>query len=154
MTVKEKRKPKLAEGSFIVPGFEMCEVMDPGLSTLGAGTSTDVDDSEGCGLATYNRLREEKNVTYNHFVSVAETKKYEVKLDKQTMIGSADDVKIVDANIINGYDGFSGAHDNLIWTPNNGTVTFTLNNKVITEHTKTRTQQVFVDSSVRLSTIC
>ena len=37
MTVKEKKKPKLAEGSFIVPGFEMAEVMDPGLSTLGAG---------------------------------------------------------------------------------------------------------------------
>ena len=55
--------------------------------------------------------------------------------------------------IINGYDGFSGVHDNLIWNVNLGYILYTLNNKLIKEDTKTRKQQSFCNSSVRLSCI-
>jgi hypothetical protein len=41
-------------------------------------------------------------------------------------------------HIVNGYDGFSGAHDNLIWNPLTGCMIYTLHNKVIVEQTKTR----------------
>ncbi len=53
--------------------------------------------------------------------------------------------------IVNGYDGFGGAHDNLLWNSQTGSVIYTLNNKVIKEHIKMRTQTVFAESTVRLS---
>jgi WD40 repeat protein len=34
---------------------------------------------------------------------------------------------------VNGYDGFSGVHENLIWNPYTGCIIYTLNNKVIIE---------------------
>jgi len=46
MAVKEKKKPKLAEFSFIVAPFEPAEQLDHSLQTLGAGTSQ-VEDPEG-----------------------------------------------------------------------------------------------------------
>lgn len=40
--------------------------------------------------------------------------------------------------LINGYDGYGGVHDNLIWNANSGWICYTLNNKVIFENTKIR----------------
>lgn len=48
------------------------------------------------------------------------------------------ETRIVDAHIMNGFDGFSGVHDNLIWNAEKGYIVYTLNNKVIFEMTKTR----------------
>ena len=42
-------------------------------------------------------------------------------------------------------------HENLLWNANQGTIVYTLNNKVIKENTKTRQQNIFADSTVRLS---
>lgn len=49
-----------------------------------------------------------------------------------------DEPVMLEAEIVNGYDGFSGVHDNLIWNSANGTMIYTLHNKVIIEMTKTR----------------
>jgi len=54
-------------------------------------------------------------------------------------------------NIINGYDGFGGTHDNLIWLPTQGKIIYTLNNKVIEEDTKVRKQVIYADAESRLS---
>jgi hypothetical protein len=62
-----------------------------------------------------------------------------------------DECKIMEPNIVNGYDGFSGVHDNLIWNPMAGNIIYTLNNKVIIEQTKSREQVVLSLSTVRLS---
>lgn len=61
--------------------------------------------------------------------------------------------KEIEPVTINGYDGFSGAHDNLLWTPSTGMITYTLHNKIIIESTRTRTQTILVESEVRLSTL-
>ena len=46
--------------------------------------------------------------------------------------------KTIEPVLVNGYDGFSGTHDNLLWTPSTGMITYTLHNKVIIENTRTR----------------
>jgi WD40 repeat protein len=57
----------------------------------------------------------------------------------------------LEQKLVNGYDGYGGVHDNLIWNVAGGFTYFTLNNKVIVENTKTREQTVFADSTVQLS---
>ena len=52
---------------------------------------------------------------------------------------------------MNGFDGFGGAHRNLLWYMQQGVLVYTLNNKVIFEDTKQRKQTVHTDSDVRLS---
>lgn len=62
-----------------------------------------------------------------------------------------EDCKMIEPAIMNGYDGFGGVHDNLIWNPQLGIIIYTLHNKVIIENTKTREQTVLALSTVRLS---
>lgn len=78
-------------------------------------------------------------------------KKYEVEIEKKSLIADASEGRVIDPTIVNGYDGFGGVHENLLWNANLGTIVYTLNNKVIKENTKTRQQNVFADSTVRLS---
>ena len=60
----------------------------------------------------------------------------------------------INATIVNGYDGFGGVHDNLVWCHEQGWIAYTLHNKVIIEHAKTREQfAVFSDSTSHLSTM-
>ena len=54
----------------------------------------------------------------------------------------------IDQKLVNGYDGFGGVHDNLLWNVTGGFTYFTLNNKLIVENTKSREQTVFADSTV------
>jgi len=61
--------------------------------------------------------------------------------------------RIVDTSIINGYDGFGGVHDNLVWDSIKGWMAYTLHNKVIFENTKSREQKIFCDSTTQLSTL-
>jgi hypothetical protein len=57
----------------------------------------------------------------------------------------------LELKLVNGYDGFGGVHDNLVWSVQAGFTYFTLNNKVIIENTKTRQQSIFADSCLQLS---
>lgn len=56
--------------------------------------------------------------------------------------------QILEQKLINGYDGFGGVHDNLIWNSAGGLTFFTLNNKLIIEETHSRKQQIFADSVI------
>lgn len=149
MAVKEKKKPKLAEFSFIVAPFEPAEQLDHSLQTLGSGVSQ-VEDPDSFQSYYDGKVRE-KELSFNHFVSVQDKKKYEVEIDKKSLIADASEGRVIDSTIVNGYDGFGGVHENLLWNANQGTIVYTLNNKVIKENTKTRQQNVFADSTVRLS---
>ena len=55
--------------------------------------------------------------------------------------------KLIDPTTVNGYDGFGGVHDNLVWDSQGGWLAYTLHNKVIFENSKTREQQVLTDST-------
>ena len=76
-----------------------------------------------------------------------------VSLDPEFVIPGQDEGrgKIVEPLCVNGYDGLSGAHDNLVWNPLTGMITYTLYNKVIHENSKTRQQVCHTVSDVRLS---
>jgi hypothetical protein len=45
---------------------------------------------------------------------------------------------ILESKLINGYDGFGGVHDNLVWNVQAGITIYTLMNKLIVENTKSR----------------
>jgi hypothetical protein len=79
-------------------------------------------------------------------------------MDIQVEIGNTffqgrDKFDTMEQKLISGYDGFGGAHDNLIWNVTGGLTFYTLNNKFIVENTKTREQTVYCDSVVQLSCI-
>lgn len=74
-----------------------------------------------------------------------------VRLDKTVSILGGSSEKVANAEIVNGYDGFGGVHDNLLWNPKSGMMIYTMNNKVIMEQTKTRQQTILCESTVRLS---
>jgi len=64
---------------------------------------------------------------------------------------SGDKNTILEQKLVNGYDGYGGVHDNILWNVTGGFTYFTLNNKLIFENTKTREQTVFADSTVQLA---
>ena len=81
MAVKEKKKPKLAEYSFIVSDWKVQDQLAHELHSLGAGAAHPTDLT---GLkAYYTEKKEEKKVNYNHFVSVKDKLNVDVKLDKK-----------------------------------------------------------------------
>ena len=90
-------------------------------------------------------------LNYNHFISMADILQISVKLDKTVSILGGSSEKVANAEIVNGYDGFGGVHDNLLWNPKSGMMIYTMNNKVIMEQTKTRQQTILCESTVRLS---
>lgn len=115
-------------------------------------------------------MRIEKNLPFNHFISVNEAplprtahkvwsdddeaaempRRFVCKPDshlKRPLIEG----DVVDAALVNGYDGFGGVHDNLIWNAAQGHIIYTLNNKVIREQTKSREQSIICESAVRIS---
>ena len=55
---------------------------------------------------------------------------------------------MIDSTLVNGYDGFGGVHNNLVWNSTEKWAVYTLNNKLIFENTKTREQTVMSDSTV------
>ena len=56
--------------------------------------------------------------------------------------------------VVNGYDGFGGVHDNVVWCQQDDWMAYTLHNKVIFENVKSREQTVLCDSATQLSTLC
>jgi len=59
----------------------------------------------------------------------------------------------MEAKIVSGYDGFGGAHDNIVWHQADGWMVYTYHNKVIFENVKTREQTILCDSASQLSTM-
>ena len=62
----------------------------------------------------------------------------DVTLEKAALFQLDGQGKTIEPVLVNGYDGFGGVHDNLLWTPSTGMITYTLHNKVIVESTRTR----------------
>jgi len=88
-------------------------------------------------------------LAYNHYVDCA--KKFDQIPESGFHFGSSKD--LLEQKMINGYDGFGGVHDNLVWNVTAGLIYYTLNNKLIFENTKTREQTIIADSQVQLSCI-
>lgn len=150
MSVKEKKKPKLAEFSFIVQPFIPAEKIEHHLiPSLGAYNNQDTSELR----QYYEEVREERELTFNHFLSIKDKKQIDVEIEKKALVIDVADGKTIEPTIVNGYDGFGGVHDNLLWNANQGSIIYTLNNKVIKEDTKTRKQTIFAESTVRLSCI-
>jgi hypothetical protein len=53
-------------------------------------------------------------------------------------LGEAPETCNMEPTLVNGFDGMSGAHENIVWVRKESTYIYTLNNKVIIENTKTR----------------
>lgn len=106
----------------------------------------------------YHNIRREKGLTFNHFANVP-TGNYDVelgphKISSSSSSSSAATSRVMETTVVNGYDGFGGVHDNLVWcTAEGGYMAYTLHNKVIIEGVKSREQTVFCDSATQLSTI-
>jgi len=150
MSVKEKKNPKLAEFSFIVQPFIPTEKIEHHLiPSLGAYNDQDTSELR----QYYESEAANRELTFNHFISVQDKRHFEVEIEKKALVIDIQEGKTIEPTIVNGYDGFGGVHDNLVWNANQGTILYTLNNKVIKEDTKTRKQTVFAESTVRLSCI-
>ena len=150
MSVKEKRKPKLAEFSFILPEFKVQQVENALLSSLAVGS----EKVDATGVNQYYQGQiQDRGLAFNQFVSVKELVNVDVTVEKGAVFQAEGQGKIIEPVLVNGYDSFSGVHDNLIWTPSTGMMTYTLHNKIIIESTRTRQQTVITESEVRLSTL-
>ena len=101
----------------------------------------------------YQSQVNERALTFNQYVSVKELTNIEIQLDKAGGFAPEGSGKVINPVTINGYDGFTGVHDNLLWSPSSGWMTYTIHNKIILENTKTREQVIFTESEVRLSTL-
>jgi len=96
--------------------------------------------------------RADRKLTFNHYNDCA--KRVEIEPDSQSHFGGGEKLSnTLEQKLINGYDGYGGVHDNLVWNVEKGFTYYTLNNKFIIEDTKTRQQTVFAESSVQLSCI-
>ena len=150
----------LKEGSFVLPPFRQLQTT-PEQNTLSSIGGMDDHGEESSGMQQlalqYHNVRREKGLTFNHFANVP-TGNYDVELGGPHRIsaGAADTTgcKEMVSSVVNGYDGFGGVHDNLVWcTADGGYMAYTLHNKLIIEGVKTREQTVFCDSATQLSTI-
>jgi len=86
-----------------------------------------------------NQNRDEYKLCYNHYINCS--KNLDVELEQQALfsMNAADTAKnVLPLKLINGYDGYGGVHDNMVWNSVIGFTYFTLNNKLIVENTKTR----------------
>lgn len=77
--------------------------------------------------------------------------RFEGELEKPALIQENTNGTTIDPILVNGYDGFSGAHDNLVWLLKNQQIAYTMNNKIILEQTKARIQSIILESKVRIS---
>ena len=77
-------------------------------------------------------------MSFNTFVSVKDMLNVDVVVERQSVFTAEGQGKVIEPVTVNGYDGFGGVHDNLLWTPSTGYITYTLHNKIIMESTRTR----------------
>ena len=69
MNVKERKKPKLAEFSFIVPEFKPTQTMNAQLTSLAGSTE---DDSITSVRRYADQAVSTRELNYTHFVSLSE----------------------------------------------------------------------------------
>jgi hypothetical protein len=148
MEVKELKKPVLGKYAFVVPEFEECEGLNLGVGIARRGGELK-QTLEETPEQYYAEQVERKGLAYKHFVSVQPAMNLDVKVAAR---GNGDPT-IVEPRLVNGYDGFGGVHDNLIWLQKAGKLIYTLHNKIIFESVKERSQgeSKLLDSAVRLS---
>ena len=103
-------------------------------------------------------IREDRKLTYNHYADCSQKsdKHQPVDIEAQHFMnfaGGETKSMALEQKLINGYDGFGGVHDNLLWHGTAGLTYYTLNNKLIIEAAKneSREQTVLADASVQLS---
>ena len=97
------------------------------------------NDFEHYGTPTVvKQKRLDRKLTYNHYADCSKRVEVEGVSGFITSFGGESRQSILEQKLINGYDGFGGVHDNLIWNVERGFTYFTLNNKLIIENTKTR----------------
>jgi hypothetical protein len=107
-----------------------------------------VDLDSDLPKAHYERTKKDEKLPYNHFLSMKEVRdfesrdslvQFEVEIGNGMRRDALPGVTIKDAMQVQGYDGFSGVHDNLYWEAYRGHLVYTLHNKLIFEDTKDRT---------------
>lgn len=127
----------MREDSFYLPEFKACEPAEKGLRPY------DQRDFVPTPVIV-KQARDDHKLTYNHYHYAKDNNK-RVNVEVETgarmvgLSGLGNSRQTLDQKLINGYDGFSGVHDNLAWNPAGGLTYFTLNNKLIIEETQTRT---------------
>mmetsp|Transcript_11862 Transcript_11862/g.18299 ORF Transcript_11862/g.18299 Transcript_11862/m.18299 type:complete len:314 (-) Transcript_11862:786-1727(-) len=134
----------MSEDTFIIPVFKQMEQL--------AIEMTNREFVESANVVKQQRI--DRKLTYNHYANCS--KKPEIKLEDPTSTANkSTEIEgyspLFEQKLINGYDGFGGVHDNLVWDVTGGFSYFTLHNKLIIENTKTREQQIFTDSQIQLS---
>jgi hypothetical protein len=136
----------MSEDSFIIPPFQALQT--------GPMTVTNEDFFESPNIVKH--IREDRKLTYNHYTDCSQKadKQQHQDIESQHFMNfAAGESKstLLDQKLISGYDGFGGVHDNLLWNIAAGCTYYTLNNKLVIEHTKTREQTVLADATVQLS---
>jgi len=95
----------------------------------------------------------DQGLNFNQYISVKDFHPVDCVVEKTAAFSADGQGKVIEPVTVNGYDGFGGVHDNLLWSPSSGMITYTLHNKIILESTRTRQQTVLTESEVRLSTL-
>ena len=150
--VKDKKRVKLGEFCFYVGTMEPISKQESAEYNFRCETQPTIDEVQ----AYIEFERAERKLPYNHFISVKDQIKMDdIKLESNDLLAVGVKSKDVALNplILGGYDGFSGAHDNLKWILKDGQIIYTMNNKIVLENTKTREQTIITQSQVRFSTM-
>lgn len=95
----------------------------------------------------------ERGLSFNQYISVKDFYNVDCVVEKAAAFTADGQGTVIEPVTVNGYDGFGGVHDNLLWSPSSGMITYTLHNKIIIESTRTRQQTILTESEVRLSTL-
>lgn len=143
---KEKKafRNLMSDDSFIIPEFR-----DFGQGIL--KKQIDLQElQQDFGSPIYvDEMRKDLQITKNHYASCMS--EIESNQMQQLTIETAKK-KQIEAKLVNGYDGFGGVHDNIVWNVAAGQTIFTLYNKLIVENTKNREQFILHQTSqVQLS---
>lgn len=136
---------QLKDGAFLLPAFKLLPATSEQINSI--------DDSgeEASGaqqlVVQYQNTRKDKGLTYNHYANSGPS--YDIELQPQLIIEEQKSNTCQDMvpSIVNGYDGFGGVHNNLVWDQSEGWMAYSLHNKVIFELVKTREQTVLCDST-------
>jgi WD40 repeat protein len=141
---KKAFRNQMSEDTFIIPEFKNFER---------ANNNEDVRDFYESPTFVKQK-RDDRKLTYNHYCDCARKFEMQPEASGYVPFGERSNKSAnFEQKLVNGYDGYGGVHDNLVWNVAAGFTYFTLNNKLIIENTKTREQTVFSDSTVQLSSI-
>jgi WD40 repeat protein len=138
---KKAFRNQMSEDSFIIPQFKSFDQ-----------SNVEFAHRDFIEAPTYvQQKRADRKLVYTHYTDCSKKVDIQNETSNFMSFGGVDKNKILEQKLVNGYDGYGGVHNNLIWNVAGGFTYYTLNNKFIIENTKTREQTVFTDSSVQLS---